>query len=87
MLTKIDMVDGGLMLFGLTISLADIQATLSIVIIVIDILWIIGKFVIRFFRFISDGKIDPEEAEQLKSQVDTLKDYVDKLDKDGDEDE
>lgn len=70
--TPTDVVDGGLMLFGLTISLQDIQSVLSIIIIIIDILWIIGKFIIKFFKYIEDGKLDDEEKEDLKNELEKL---------------
>lgn len=73
MINTVDMVDGSLMLFGLTISLQDIQSILSIIIIVIDILWILGKIVIKFFRYINDGDLDEEEALDLLNDLDDLK--------------
>lgn len=72
-ITPTDAVDGGLMLFGLTISLQDIQSILSIIIIVIDILWILGKFVIKFFRYIKDGRLDDEELDDLENDMNNIK--------------
>ncbi len=72
-ITPTDAVDGGLMLFGLTISLQDIQSILSIIIIVIDILWLLGKFVIKFFRYIKDGRLDDEELADLENDMNNIK--------------
>lgn len=77
-ITPTDAVDGGLMLFGLTISLQDIQSILSIIIIVIDILWLLGKFVIKFFRYIKDGKLDDEELADLENDMDNIKNIKNK---------
>lgn len=72
-ITPTDAVDGGLMLFGLTVSLQDIQSVLSIIIIVIDILWLVGKFIIKFFRYIKDGKLDDDELADLTNDIDNIK--------------
>lgn len=77
-ITPTDAVDGGLMLFGLTISLQDIQSILSIIIIVIDILWILGKFVIKFFRYIKDGRLDDEELADLENDMNNIKNIKNK---------
>ena len=77
-ITPTDAVDGGLMLFGLTISLQDIQSILSIIIIVIDILWILGKFVIKFFRYIKDGRLDDEELADLENDINNIKNIKNK---------
>lgn len=81
MFNAVDAVDGGLMLFGLTISLQDIQSILSIIIIIIDILWIVGKFVIKLFRYLQDGKLDQEELDDLENTVDDLKKIKEEGDK------
>lgn len=72
-ITPTDAVDGGLMLFGLTISLQDIQSILSIIIIVIDILWLLGKFVIKLFRYLKDGRLDDEELADLENDMNNIK--------------
>lgn len=77
-ITPTDAVDGGLMLFGLTISLQDIQSILSIIIIVIDILWLLGKFVIKFFRYIKDGRLDDEELADLENDMNNIKNIKNK---------
>ena len=87
MINKVDVVDGCLMLTGLTVSLQDIQATLSIIIIVIDILWLLLKFLIKFFRYIKDGRLTDEEIDDLlktKEEIDHVRDEVEKINKDGD---
>lgn len=81
----LDIVDGCLMLFGLTVSIQDIQSVLSIIIIIIDILWIIGKFMVKFFQFIKDGHIDENEKAELYNDAKGIKEHLDNIkDKEGD---
>ena len=80
LLTPVDAVDGGLILFGLTISLQDVQSILSIIIIVIDILWIVLKFVIKFFQFTKDG-LDDDELNELNQDIEKIKDRIKEADK------
>ena len=73
-INNVDLVDGTLMLGGLAISLQDIQSILSIIIIVIDILWLVGKFLIKFIRYCKDGELTEEEIEDLKNDIYEIKD-------------
>lgn len=66
---SVDVVDGCLILGGLTISLQDVQSILSIIILVLDGLWILFKFMIKFFRYISDGKLTEEELNDLENDI------------------
>ena len=61
--------DGFLILGGLSISLQDVQSILSIIILVLDGLWILFKFMIKFFRYISDGKLTEEELNDLENDI------------------
>ena len=72
MFNKTDLIDGGLICTGLGISLADLQNVLSIIILVIDMLWILFKFMIKFFRYIKDGKLDDEELQDLENDVNKI---------------
>ena len=73
----IDVVDGVIILGGLTISLQDLQSTLSIILIVIDILWLIGKFTIKFIRYCKDGELSQEEIDDLLSDSKEIKKSID----------
>ena len=79
MFDKTDLIDGGLICTGLGISLVDIQNILSIIILVIDILWILLKFIIKIFRYIKDGKLTDEELQDLENEFNEIKN------KDGDD--
>ena len=72
MFDKTDLIDGGLICTGLGISLVDIQNILSIIILVIDILWILLKFTIKFFRYIKDGKLTDEELQDLENELNKI---------------
>ena len=72
MFNKTDLIDGGLICTGLGISLVDLQNVLSIIILIIDILWILMKFIIKFFRYFSDGKLDDDELKDLENDVNKL---------------
>lgn len=73
-INNVDLVDGTLMLGGLAISLQDIQSILSIIIIVIDILWLVGKFLIKFIRYCKDGELTEDEINDLKNDIYEIKD-------------
>ena len=72
MFNKTDLIDGGLICTGLGISLVDLQNVLSIIILIIDILWILFKFMIKFFRYIKDGKLDDDELQDLENDVNKI---------------
>lgn len=84
MINKTDVVDGFLMSCGLAISVQDIQATLSIIIIILDILWLLGKFAVKFCRYIKDGQLTKEEVDDLFATKEEIKDEVKKINKEGD---
>ena len=73
MINKTDCVDGGLIFTGLGISLIDIQNILSIIILIIDILWIVTKFIIKLFQYLDDGKITNEELKDLENDINKIK--------------
>ena len=68
-----NIVDGGLILASGAVSLANIESILSIILIVIDTIWIIGKVVIKFMIYYRDHTIDDEEANDLLNDVDNIK--------------
>ena len=76
-----DLVDAGLITLGTGIALSDLHQILSIVILVLNAMWILLKFILKFFKYYSnDGKIDKEE-------LDDLLDDVNKIQKEDDMDE
>lgn len=81
MINKTDIVDGGLILTGLGISLVDLQNILSIIILIIDLLWILMKFIVKFFKYFGDGKLTDEEINDLENDLKNV------TGKDGDKDE
>lgn len=57
-----DIVDGFLIVGGLTISLQDIQQILSIIILVVDIIWILFKCGYKTYKHIKNGG-DPSDMD------------------------
>lgn len=72
MVNKTDLIDGGLICTGLGISLVDLQNILSIIILIIDILWIALKVTIKLFRYLKDGKLTDEELQDLENDVNKI---------------
>lgn len=84
MVNKNDLIDGGLILTGMGISLSDLQNILSIVILVLDICWIIFKIIRKIYpklqKYLEDRKLSNDEIEDLKNDI------IDEIkNKDGDE--
>lgn len=84
MVNKNDLIDGGLILTGMGISLSDLQNILSIVILVLDICWIIFKIIRKIYpklqKYLEDRKLSNDEIEDLKNDI------IDEIkDKDGDD--
>ena len=69
---KVDLIDGALISAGLGISLQDIQSILSIIILCLDVLWILIKFVVKFIKYIKDGELTHEEIQDLDNTVHEL---------------
>ena len=65
-----DLIDAGLITLGTGIALSDIHQILSIIILVLNAMWILLKFILKFFKYYSnDGKIDKEELDDLLDDV------------------
>ena len=73
MLNKNDLIDGGLILTGMGISLSDLQNILSIVILVLDMCWIIFKILRKIYpklkKYLEDHKLSKDEIEDLKNDI------------------
>lgn len=74
-----DLIDGALIATGFVYSLENIEHTLGILILVIQIIWLIAKLVYKFITIIKE-KRDPSELDNdVDSTVGTLEDLKDKL--------
>lgn len=63
-------------------ALSDVREVLSIVILCLNGLWILMKFIIKFIHYYSnDKKIDDKEYQDLLNDIDKASD---KINKDGD---
>lgn len=65
MMNKVDAVEDMIILSGIGVSLVDIQAVMSIVLLTFNILWLVMKFVLKLFRYLKDGKLTDEELDDL----------------------
>ena len=67
-----DIVDGCLIVCGFTISIQDIQSILSIIILSLDVIWIIFKFVYKLIKHVKNGG-DPsdmnDDYEDMKNDI------------------
>lgn len=83
MINKNDIVDNGLILTGLGISLSDLQNILSIIILILDMCWIIFKIIRKIYPklqdYLKDHKLSKEEIDDLKNDI------IDEIKKDGDD--
>lgn len=71
---KSDVIDYSLIFTGTTISLIDIQTIMSIVLLSFNIMWLMFKFIIKLREKLRDGKLTPQEIEELQNDVDEIKD-------------
>ena len=83
MINKVDVIEDGIILSGIGVSLVDIQTVMSIILLTFNILWLIMKFTLKLFRYLRDGKLTDDELDDLTNDV---KDIEEKI-KDGDNNE
>ena len=77
MINKGDYIDGGLIFTGIGVSLIDIQNILAIVLLIFEISWLILKFIIKLFKYLSDGKLTEEEIKDLDNDMEKIKEKGD----------
>lgn len=56
LLTKTDIAEGGIILAGLSVSLQDIQSILSIILLCVDVVWLIFKFIYKAYKKVKNGE-------------------------------
>ena len=79
-----DAVDGGLIGTGLVISLQDLQSILSIIILIVDVLWIVFKLIYKLIKYYKDGVLSDEEKKDLMNEIDNITNITKKNNKEGD---
>ena len=80
----LDAVDGGLIGTGLVISLQDLQSILSIIILIVDVLWIVFKLIYKLIKYYKDGVLSDEEKKDLMNEIDNITNITKKNNKEGD---
>lgn len=73
MMNKTDAVEDMIILSGIGISLVDIQTIMSIVLLTFNIIWLLVKLGIKFYRYLKDGKLTKEEIDDLTNDIDNIK--------------
>lgn len=80
-------VDGALIALGLTYSLQNIQSILGIIILVIQIIWLLTKFITKVVSYIKEKRNIGELDTDLQDVVDKITDIKDNLPKEDNNDE
>ena len=65
----VDICEYAFLSVGLAVSLTDIKEVLCIILLVIDAIWLLLKFVLKFISYAKDGELSEEELEDLKSDI------------------
>lgn len=80
-------VDGALIALGLTYSLQNIQSILGIIILAIQIIWLLTKFITKVISYIKAKRNIDELDPDLQDVVDKITDIKDTLPKEDNNDE
>lgn len=80
-------VDGALIALGLTYSLQNIQSILGIIILAIQIIWLLTKFITKVISYIKEKRNIEELDTDLQDVVDKITDIKDNLPKEDNNDE
>lgn len=80
-------VDGALIALGLTYSLQNIQSILGIIILAIQIIWLLTKFITKVVSYIKEKRNINELDTDLQDVVDKITDIKDSLPKEDNNDE
>ena len=80
-------VDGALIALGLTYSLQNIQSILGIIILAIQIIWLLAKFITKVISYIKEKRNIDELDPDFKDVVDKISDIKDNLPKEDNDNE
>ena len=80
-------VDGALIALGLTYSLQNIQSILGIIILAIQIIWLLTKFITKVISYIKEKRNIDELNPDFKDVVDKITDIKDNLPKEDNNDD
>lgn len=71
-INRMDILEDSMILTGIGISLVDIQTILSIILLTFNVLWLLIKFIVKLKDKLKDGKLTPEEIEELENDFDNI---------------
>ena len=54
---------------GIVLAIADIQAILSIVLLIVDSIWLLLKIVLKIFKLAKDGELSDEDLKEIESEI------------------
>lgn len=69
MIKVVDLVETSFLSLGVLVAISDIREILSIILLIVNGVWLICKFLIKFINYCKDGKLTDEEIEDLKKFV------------------
>lgn len=82
-----NIIESVLLTLGITISLADIQQILSIIILVLDVCWILFRLGMKIYEKIKTNRIDEigDDIKDAKDGINDIKESIPKGDEHGKE--
>lgn len=54
---------------GVVLAVSDVKDILCIILLIIDGLWLLLKFIFKLFKYAKDGEFSDEELEDLESEI------------------
>ena len=55
--------------FGIVLAVSDVKDILCLVLLIVDGIWLLLKFIIKLFQYAKDGEITEEELEDLEKDI------------------
>lgn len=54
---------------GIVLAIADVQAILSIILLIVDSIWLLLKLVLKIFKLAKDGELSDEDLEEIEEEI------------------
>lgn len=75
-INRMDILEDSFILTGIGISLVDIQTILSIILLTFNVIWLVIKFSIKLKDKLKDGKLTPEEINELENDINEINNTI-----------
>lgn len=69
MIKVFDIIETSFLSLGILVAISDIKEVLSIILLIVNGVWLICKFLIKFINYLKDGKLSDDEVEDLKKFI------------------